>query len=132
MYDSVSINYLRALEVPLPVAQEFASNHSAICSTPFGICEMPPDVVEKFNLIKEEYGNSYEIYHVIISVMYGCEIVDYLLYPFDPDENAYLLADTKRGYVLSYCWNKSIPEFSSAGDIKVKYNPETKSIIRIG
>lgn len=124
--------YLVALGLPMQTIHEYVSHGNVTCSTPRGIVALPPDVQQIMEQVQEIIGDGYEIYHVVVSEMFGCVVYNYLLRPLAEDEDDYIYEGLKEGCALSYCWNTAIPEYSEPGDVYVWFNQRTKSLTRIG
>lgn len=129
---ATSTKCLEALGVPHSVAYNYATSNPVVYSTPTGISNMTPYIADNLKRLQKMFASDYEIYHVLITFSIDYCLVDYLLCPLDKIEADYLLNDAKDGYLLSYCLNMTIPEFSEAGTIRVKYNSLTNSLLRIG
>lgn len=131
MTNTFTKKYLTALGIPHALAKDYASRTTITCSTKSGIQPINSDIEKKLKELSEMHNGKYQIYHIILSHMLGCDIVDFLMRPLNPEEENSLFDGVKHGYALSYCWNTDIPEFSEPGLIAVKYNPSSKSLIRL-
>lgn len=127
-----TMRYLLALGLPTQAIHEYVSHGNVTCSTSRGIVAPAPDVQQIMEQLQVSFGDEYEIYHVVVSEMYGCVLYNYLLRPLAVEEDDYIFEGIKEGCVLSYCWNTAIPEYSEVGDIYVWFNQRTKSLTRIG
>lgn len=127
-----TMRYLVALGLPTQTIHEYVSQGNVTCSTSRGIVAPAPDVQQIMEQLQVSFGDEYEIYHVVVSEMFGCVLYNYLLRPVNEEEDNYIFGGVKEGCVLSYSWNTAIPEYSEAGNIYVWYNQRTKSLTRIG
>ena len=127
-----TMRYLVALGLPMQTIHEYVAHGNVTCSTSRGIVAPAPDVQQIMEQLQVSFGDEYEIYHVVVSEMFGCVLYNYLLRPANEDEDNYIFDGLKEGCVLSYCWNTAIPEYSEVGDIYVWFNQRTKSLTRIG
>lgn len=91
-----------------------------LCSSTSGISEPVSSLQSKLIQLQQQYGSSVDIFHIVISKLYGCEVVNFLCCPTNPEEAKYYEEGLADGFVLAYAWNLTIPEMSEFGDIKVR------------
>ena len=123
--------YLSVLGLPEPTIEDYILNGKVTISTTSKIDTITSNVQQTMEQVKKCIGDNYEIYHVVISEMFGCMVYNYLLCPVNDDEYDSIFDGIKEGYALCYSWNTDIPEYSEAGSIYVQFNKETQSLIRI-
>jgi len=130
MEDETLKNLMEELGLPEYCFMALTSNDIVFCSTSSGIKPLSvflkPIVDEALSI----HGENYIVYHVISSNLFGCNIVDCLLYPKDASNAAELLKQAEKGYVLSYCKNYNKLSFSETTDIYVKFIPKINSLKR--
>lgn len=124
--------FMQALNLPQDCIDSYEKDGTIYCSTSVGMRKPTPFIQGVVDSITNQFGDKYTVYHVIASRLNKCKIIDCLLCPKDEYEVEYYLDSAKQGYPLSYCENRTIPEYTGAGDIHVVYHPEIKSLSRIG
>lgn len=125
------LNILNELGVPTHVASSYISKGLPVCSSSSGIVDMPQDVKYMMQALKTNMFGKDEIYSVIISHMLGCDVVDFLVCPYDKQRFGLSLENAKIGFALTYCWNRTLPHLSEPGVILVEYNPHIGALARI-
>lgn len=116
-----AIRRMKMLQLPENIIAEFEKNGKLMLSDCYS-SEVPEDILQQIKAWEEKFGNL--VYHVIHTKWkfetYECLSVS--AYKSDWEYERNLIEDPTNQWPMAFCINKTIPEFTESGSIKVKNN----------
>lgn len=123
-----AIKRMQQLKLDEDVIRAFKENDILRCSDYGRIIDVPADVRKEIRAWEEKYNNL--VYHVIHSGIYGVETYNCLSVSCYPEDWDYENMRLNEGWPMCYSINKTIPDFTESGTIKVEH--DKGSLMRIG